>query len=445
MDKRISYGESKGETILSKLIFSSLILLLIVTPIPYGTVEVWSTAIWEIWIFVTAILWIIKSVLDRQLGLAANPLVLPMLALLAIALIQLVPMGSGVARPTISFDSYSTLEAALKLSASILFLLLFATFVNTDSRRSTATNVSIGVCVLIALVGIGQSYIGKALWQRGSFGPFVHRNHFAGFLEMGIGLVGGLIVARSVRRELLAVYGSAGLVLCAGLVLSGSRGGMLALAAEIVFLALVAWPTAPGRKRTRAGALIRVAATILLGLGAIGGATLLVGSEGLVQNLTQVQTDVQSDESTKERFNRRAIWSATAQMIKDHPALGVGLGAFPMAYTRYDSSSGTQRVEQSHNDYLQILADTGVAGGVLVVIFAALLFGRAFSAARTRSRRRRAIILGAVTACFAIAVHSVVDFNLQVTANAQLFIALAALASTAAEESPTSEVREAHP
>ena len=159
--------------------------------------------------------------------------------------------------------------------------------------------------------------------------------------------------------------------------------------------------------------------------------------------MTQVQTDAQNDESTKERFNRRAIWSATAQMIRiirrRHRARGT---RWP---TPQRSSSGTQRVEQSHNDYLQILADTGAAGEVLVLIFAALLFGRACSAARTRNRRRRAIILGAVTGCFAIAVHSFVDFNLQVTANAQLFIALAAMATTAPEESSTSEVREAHP
>jgi O-antigen ligase len=130
-----------------------------------------------------------------------------------------------------------------------------------------------------------------------------------------------------------------------------------------------------------------------------------------------------------ERYSRRDIWRATGQLIKEHPWLGVGVGAFGFAYTHYDRSSGAQRVEQAHNDYLQIVADAGLPGGVIMLVFLFLLFKRGFSAAQTRDRRRRSIVLGALAGCFAIAVHSFVDFNLQVTSNAQLFLALAALAS----------------
>ncbi|MBO0723001.1 MAG: O-antigen ligase family protein, partial [Blastocatellia bacterium] len=113
----------------------------------------------------------------------------------------------------------------------------------------------------------------------------------------------------------------------------------------------------------------------------------------------------------------------------DHPISGVGLGAYQFAYTRYDKSSGSQRVEQSHNDYLQIVADAGLVGGITALAFLVLLFVLGFSAARTKDRRRRALILGALTGCFAIAIHSLVEFNLQITSNAQLFLALAALAT----------------
>jgi O-antigen ligase len=116
-------------------------------------------------------------------------------------------------------------------------------------------------------------------------------------------------------------------------------------------------------------------------------------------------------------------------MVKDHPLLGVGLGAFQFAYTRYDQSTGAQRVEQSHNDYLQILADAGLIGGVLMLVFVVLLFAKGFSAMGTHDRKKRAIVMGALAGCFAIAVHSFVEFNLQVTSNAQLFLALAALAT----------------
>jgi O-antigen ligase len=173
----------------------------------------------------------------------------------------------------------------------------------------------------------------------------------------------------------------------------------------------------------------------VVGVAAIFGSMFLVGSEGLVQNISQTQGEIDEEQPASERFSRRDIWGATSRLIKDHPYFGVGLGAYQYAYTRYDPSSGAQRVEQSHNDYLQIVADAGLTGGLMALVFMILLFVRGFLAAQTRDRRRRAITLGALAGCFAIAVHSFVDFNLQITANAQLFLALAALAT------PEKEVR----
>jgi O-antigen ligase len=423
---------SRRGDILERAIYISIILLLILTPLPYGAVESWSTALWELWVFATMILWGALVVKEGRLDLTANPLIWPMLALLIVAVVQFLPLADGE-RGTISFNSYSTIQAAIKLFASILFFLLFASFVNTDERRNIAVKVIIVVCVLIALVGIGQSYIGKMLWQRGAYGPFVNRNHFAGFLEMGVGLVGGLIIGRSVRREMMAVYVSCALAMCAGIVLSASRGGALALVAEVIFLAIVAIPTLISsrseERQRRFGLIFRSAGAMVLGIAAIFGSLFLVGSEGLVQNIAQSQSESQNELLASERYSRRDIWSATSNMIKDHPWLGVGLGAYQFAYTRYDKSSGTQRVEQAHNDYLQIVADAGLIGGLIVLVFVILLFARGVSAAQVRDRRRRSIIIGALAGCFAIAIHSFVEFNLQITSNALLFLALAALAT----------------
>ncbi len=430
--------------IFDKLIFYGLLALLALAPLPYGAVESWSIALWEILVFALVLMWGAQGAIEGRLKISTNPLALPMIALAGVAIVQILPMASGGERQTISYDAYTTSLVAIKIFASLCFFLLFATYVRDDNRRYLAVNVIIAVCVLIALVGIGQSYIGKLLWQRGlgTIGPFVNRNHFAGFLEMGVGLAGGLIVGRVVKQSMLAIYASCALALSAGIALSASRGGMLALAAEVAFLAVVAIPSFfssrksknsgdsnhPGRAG-KAGILLRSAAALLLGFAALSGATLLVGSEGLIQNISQTQGEIQDELPASERFSRREIWTATSRLIKDHPYLGVGLGAFQFAYTRYDQSSGAQRVEQSHNDYLQIVADAGLAGGVIALAFVILLFVRGFSAAQTRNREKRAIIFGALAGCFAIAVHSFVEFNLQITSNAQLFLALAALAT----------------
>jgi O-antigen ligase len=415
---------------MERAIYISLILLLILAPIPYGTVESWSTALWELWIFATMILWGILVLKEGRLNITSNPLILPLLALLVVAIYQLLPLAGGE-RGTISYNSYATFQTAAKLFASICFFLLFATFVNTDERRNFAVKVIIAICVLIALVGIGQSYIGKMLWQRGAYGPFVNRNHFAGFLEMGVGLVGGMIIGRSVRREMMAVYASCALAMIAAILLSASRGGALALVAEVVFLAMVAIPSFISSRsevrQRRFGVIVRSVGAMVLGIAAIFGSLFLVGSEGLVQNIAQSQSD--NEQVVTESYSRREIWSATGRLIKDHPWLGVGLGAYPFAYTRYDQSSGSQRVEQSHNDYLQIVADAGLIGGLIALTFVVLLFARGFTAAQVRDRRKRSIIIGALAGCFAIAVHSFVEFNLQITSNGQLFLALAALAT----------------
>ncbi|MGH9768086.1 MAG: O-antigen ligase family protein [Blastocatellia bacterium] len=426
--------------IFEKVIFYGLLSLLALAPLPYGSVETWSTALWEVCVFALALMWGAQAAIEGRLKLVANPLALPMIALLAVAIIQILPLTSGGERPTISYDAYVTSQAAIKIFASICFFLLFARFVNDDDRRYLAVNVIIAMCVLIALIGIGQYYTGNVLWQRGRFGPFVNRNHFAGFLEMGVGLAGGLIIGRVVKQLMLAIYASCALALCAGIALSASRGGALALAAEVVFLAFVAIPNFISSRKSKhsserqgrpgiAGVLLRSAAALLLGFGALTGATLLVGSEGLIQNISQTQGEIQGELPASERFSRRDIWSATSQLIKDHPYIGVGLGAYQFVYTRYDQSSGAQRVEQSHNDYLQIVADAGLVGGLIALVFVILLFARGFSVAQTQTREQRAITLGALAGCFAIAVHSFVEFNLQITSNTQLFLALAALAT----------------
>lgn len=161
---------------------------------------------------------------------------------------------------------------------------------------------------------------------------------------------------------------------------------------------------------------------------------LLVGADTLMKKFVQLSAGMPVDLPENERFDRRDIWRVTGQIIRDHPIIGVGLGAYPLVYTRYDPSSGTVRVEQAHNDYLQIVADAGVIGGVLALTFLGLLFARGIVTAQTRDRRKRALVAGALTGCFAIAVHSFVDFNLQVTSNAQLFLALAALATVGRSE-----------
>jgi len=87
------------------------------------------------------------------------------------------------------------------------------------------------------------------------------------------------------------------------------------------------------------------------------------------------------------------------------------------------------RLEQAHNDYLQILADTGIVGGLLGLSFLVLLFGKGFARRSSSDKFRRGVATGALAGCFAVLVHSAFDFTLHTTANALLFLVLAAMAT----------------
>ena len=424
MKSEIYLVEDLTHSTLGKAIYGGLLALLVLTPLPYGTVETWSITLWQLSLLALAVLWGLAMLRDGALAWPSSPLVWPLLAWLGWTCVQ---------AATVSLDGFATRYAAAKLLTYLIFFTLFAAYVHDEARRRTAVKVIIAVCAIIALIGIAQKYTGSWLWQRGAFGPFVNRNHYAGFLVMGAGLAGGMLLERGAKNETLGLYAAAVIVMIAGIGLSASRGGVLALAAEAAFLIVVTRVGGVRDQASGAAIALRTVGVLLLGLAAIAGSIWLVGSEGLRENFARIEQDAQSNATTLnpyDLFSRRDIWHASWQLFQKHPLTGVGLGAFPAAYSQYDPSSGAQRVEQTHNDYLQILTDSGLIGGGLALAFLVLLFVSGFRSAQTRDRQHRAITLGALTGCFAIVVHSFVDFNLQVTCNAQLFLALCALATT---------------
>src|SRR4030095_8974016 len=152
------------------------------------------------------------------------------------------------------------------------------------------------------------------------------------------------------------------------------------------------------------------------------GVVLLGGEFSIARFIDSVNTD---DPST----GRAHFWSVTLDIIRAHPWLGTGLGAFGVIYTHYDNRNGLFRLEQAHNDYLQVFSDGGVIGAVIALCFVVLLFRGAFVRIKTKDKFRRGVALAAIGGCFGVLVHSMFDFTLHTTSNALLFLVLAALAT----------------
>lgn len=168
---------------------------------------------------------------------------------------------------------------------------------------------------------------------------------------------------------------------------------------------------------------------VLLIVVAIGAGMYWVGADsGLAERFA-------ADQGEAGATSRQIVWLDTLSMIRAHPVLGVGVGAYQTVFPMYGHSEGSTIVEFAHNDYLQALADGGIVTGALAIWFIVVMF-RAF-ARGTKSREpvTNALALGAGAGVFAILVHSLFDFNLQLPSNALLFLVLTAIVVTTGAKS----------
>lgn len=287
----------------------------------------------------------------------------------------------------------------------------------------------------LAIFGLTQSFTSptKVYWirelnQSTAFGPFINRHHFAGYMELTIAIPLGLVFAGAIEKEKMLIYLFVAGLMGVALVMTASRGGIISLVAEIVFLITVTaiWRKQSEKRHRRSSRLKRIAAragmTAALLVSLFFGVLFFGGEFSINRFIDSVNTD---DPTT----GRAHFWSVTLNIIKAYPYLGTGLGAYGVSYPQFDSRNGLFRLEQAHNDYLQVLSDGGIVGGVLGLSFVVLLFWKAIKRAKSRDDFRRGVALGALSGCFGVLIHSFFDFTLHTTSNALLFLVLAALAT----------------
>ena len=118
----------------------------------------------------------------------------------------------------------------------------------------------------------------------------------------------------------------------------------------------------------------------------------------------------------------------TLHVFRDHLLLGTGLGTLETVYPRYQSVFPDRIVEHAHNDFAELLAETGLAGMALALVGFGIFFTTAFHNVRAKVEDLGGCIrLGAAVACCGLLLHSFSDFNLHIPANAAWFAACAAI------------------
>ena len=289
--------------------------------------------------------------------------------------------------------------------------------------------------VAILLVGVAESLYGmleyfsghrRILYLEGAglmssvTGTFINRNYLAGYLLMVIPLSIGYLLARGAdqaigfrgwRNRLSSLDGKSLLigfgiiVIILGLLFTASRMGILSLLLSFTLISILFRDPRTGKKAS--GILV-----LIFGLAFIWATW--IGLDAVISRFF----------TTSEDFKTRwMIWVNTFQIIKDFPLLGSGLGTFAQIFPMYRSFPILGLVTHAENDFLQLASETGlVSVGILSILFIFLLM-KAIVGIRSLSsgEPRRYIAIGAMVGILGLMLHSLVERNIQVPANAFLY------------------------
>jgi O-antigen ligase len=247
------------------------------------------------------------------------------------------------------------------------------------------------------------------------FGPYVNHNHYAGLMEMLIAfpLIFALQSDVSVGARLF--FGLSAIIMGVSVVESGSRGGIIALLCQIILLAVIGRFT-----RMKRGAAV----ALLLVL--VGMATLLavVADSGVVARIFSLREPGRADVAGW----RMSLNHDSLAMVRARPVLGWGLGTFSTVYPQFRSFYDDAPINEAHNDYMQLLVETGAVGGIITVWFLVIVFREGWrNLSRSQSFWDRGVTFGAIVSVSGILIHSASDFNLHIPANAAIFFVMCAL------------------
>ena len=381
----------------------------------FGAVEEWSQAVLEIGAAVLLVLWALRQYRQRVDHLFISPEFLPLCVFALVVLAQLAFH--------LTASTYDTrVEFQILLTYLIILFLISQAYTRTHHWRGYVWFLmSLGF--FVSIFGILQylTFNGKLYWLRVMryggipFGPYVNRNHFAGFAEMVIPMALVPLVLGKVRRERIFLVGLFTLVPIVALFLCASRGGIVSFAVQLLILLLLLLVRRVHSKHMMLGGLVVLCAVM---------AVSWIGVKQVLERFAGIQSLEVS--TGKRTAMRRDTW----RLFLDHPLLGTGLGTFEMVFPPYDSLYDGKIANHAHNDYLEVLAETGLLGGLCCAWFlGAVIWNSLKGMAELGSSFGSALNLTGLLACCGILVHSLVDFNLHIPANALLFFVSAHLAT----------------
>lgn len=433
---------------MSRSAFRIFLLVLILSPLAFGSVEPWSLALMEVLVLAAAMG--LLSARRRRGELYDMPAILPLLLLWGVMAFQLIPLPP-LALKVLSPAAHRIYEGsvwrlapgqwmpvALNLKAGMLELFRYTSYVfmymltvqllsHKGRLKDTATVIAAFAALLAFSSILQMSMAGdKALWVReltggGSpYGPYVNRNHYAGFMVGLLPVVVAMFLYHrptlrySSLRERLAeilrhkrtnehvLVGFGSILIGVSVLLTRSRGGIISLCVSMAFM----YYMLKRRDSGRAFLLVLLMGLLIPAVEWFGWTHILDRFEVLL-----------SPELGLANF-RVEMWEGALGIIRDFPLLGAGQGAFMDIYRSYGVSPPGLVVDHAHNDYLEIMAEGGIVAFVLFAWFVLSVMGACVKALKRRHERySKYLAIGIMAGIVGRLTHGLLDFNHYIGAN----------------------------
>ena len=407
----------------------------------------------EVWVLVLALGWLAGFIRGKYacgpLLHDAWPAVVCAILWLAYVWLQLVPLPvavlkalsphaaqwySAAALPDvpgmfpITLDRYATLDSACKSTAYVAFFVLSLVLLRDRRRIRIATYVLIASGVMQALYG---ALISLRSPGQTAAGTFVNHNHYAAYLVMCLSVGIGVLIAslaggksrswREFFRNFIQwiITPKMGLrllllTMVIALVLTRSRMGNSSFFISLLVAGTIGLVLS---KRATRSMVVLIVSLVAIDVFIVG---TYFGTQRVLERITQ---------TTAETEDRDELAAYAVDMWKDYPVFGSGLGTFAAVFPRYSGAGTPGAYTHAHNDYLELAAETGLVG---VALLGALVLMSFIAALRAQLVRRdplmRGLSFAAMMGILALMIHSAVDFNLQIPANALTFMLLLAFA-----------------
>ena len=414
-------GKGEPRTLPGARLHSAARVLLLATlfaaPLTFGAVLPWAWASLGVLATLLLFLWAIGCVQKGTARIVWSPLYLPAGLFLLLGVIQY--FGH------FTVDRVATREALLKLVTDLIFFFLAGQlWANSTETGLVAFGFAVTIYTfLLSISAILQFFSGTEFnylnyWSThsiyGAFGPYVNRDHYAGLMVLLIPLVAAGALSRRAEQSKRGLYGLAIILPIASVLLTGSRGGFVALLAEMAILAAVfvrSGPVSGRRSLVTLGALAVTAAAVVF---------FWIDPGGISKRLEKlVNLSIIHEESYTLRA---AVALDSRHILPDHPWTGTGLGSFGTAYPRFQTIPSDLIWGHAHDDLVEALVESGVVGGLLIVWALAMFVRFAFVDLRRKLHHQAGWIrFGAAVGCSGLLVHSLCDFNLRIPATAAWF------------------------